>query len=235
MFYSVLHVQEDIGMFIGHYGVAMAAKRAAPACSLGTLIFAAQLLDVIWPIFLLLGWEHVRIAPGITKTSPLDFQDYPISHSLLAAVAWSMLAALGYLFLRRYVRGAVVIALAVLSHWLLDYLVHRPDLPLWPYGAKVGLGLWNSWIATVGLEVLFFGAGLLLYLRGMRAADAIGRYAFWSLIAFLFLGWVGSLFAGPPPSTTALAWGGIAMWITVPWGWWADRHRKLTASRCVES
>jgi hypothetical protein len=115
----------------------------------------------------------------------------------------------------------------VLSHWVLDFLVHRPDLPLWPGGLRVGLGLWNSWAASVALEVLFFGAGLAIYLATTTARDAIGRYAFWLLVALLFFGWVSTAFAGAPPSVNTMAWGALSMWITVPWGCWADAHRGV--------
>ena len=214
-------------MFIGHFGVALAAKKIAPRTSLGRLVLAAQFLDLLWPIFLLLGLEHVEIVPGITKVSPLYFTDYPISHSLLMVLVCSGLVGGTYYWLQRYRRGAWIVGLAVLSHWVLDFIVHRRDLPLWPRGPRVGLGLWNSWPASIAVEVLFFGAGLLIYLGSTRAKDNIGRYGFWSLIALLFFGWVSTLFAGAPPSVTALAWGGMTMWLTVPWAWWADRHRQL--------
>ena len=124
-----------------------------------------------------------------------------------------------------------MVGAAVLSHWVLDFIVHRPDLQLRPGGAaRVGLGLWNSWTATIAAEVFCFGAGLWIYLSCTRARDNAGRYGFWALTAFLFLGWLSSLFAGAPPSVTALAWGGIAMWLTVPWGRWADRHRTIVHS-----
>ena len=213
-------------MFIGHFGVAFAARKVAPKTSLGTLIFAAQFLDFLWPVLLLLGVEHARITPGATKMSPIDFTDYPISHSLLMATAWAVLFGGIYYWLRRNVRSAVVVSGLVLSHWILDFIVHRPDLPLRPGGeVRVGLGLWNSVPASIAAEVFFFVAGVWMYLGCTRARDSIGRYGFWALAGFLFLGWIGTLFAGAPPSLTALAWGGMAMWLTVPWGWWADRHR----------
>jgi hypothetical protein len=218
-------------MFIGHFGVAFAAKRVAPETSLGTLILAAQLLDFLWPFFLLLGIEHVRIAPGITRVSPLDFTDYPISHSLLMAVVWAAVFGAIYYALRRNMRSSWVVGAAVLSHWVLDFIVHRPDLQLYPgASARFGLSLWNSWMATIAAEVFCFGAGLWIYLVCTRARDNAGRYGFWALAAFLFFGWVSTLFAGAPPNVTALAWGGIAMWLTVPWGWWADRHRTVVRS-----
>jgi hypothetical protein len=218
-------------MFIGHFGVALAAKRLAPKSSLGTLILAAQFLDFLWPLLLLAGIEHVRFARGITKVSPFDFYDYPVSHSLATAAAWSLLVGGGYYLARRYGRGAWVVGTEVLSHWLLDFLVHRPDLPLWPGGPRVGFGLWNSWTASVALEMLFFGTGLAIYVVATTPKDMRGRYGLWSLIVLLFLGWVSALFAGAPPSMNALAWGGMAMWITVPWGYWADSHRVVLPSR----
>ena len=217
-------------MFIGHFGVALAAKKVAPKTSLGTLILASQFADLLWPFLLLAGLEHVEIVPGITKVSPFDFTDYPFSHSLLMLFFWSLLVGGFYYGLRRYQRGAFVIGAAVISHWILDFIVHRPDLPLRPAGeARLGLGLWNSWRASIVVEVLFFGGGLWIYLTSTRARDNIGRYGFWSLMAFIFLGWIGSLLAGPPPDVRSLAWGALVMWITVPWAWWADKHRDLTS------
>src|SRR6476646_10437956 len=132
-------------MFIAHFGVALAAKKAAPKTSLGTLILAAQFLDFLWPAFLLLGIEHVRIVPGATTVSPLEFTDYPISHSLLMATVWAVLFGGVYYGLRRNARSALVVGTAVISHWVLDFIVHRPDLQLYPGSeVRVGLGLWNS-------------------------------------------------------------------------------------------
>lgn len=139
-------------MFIGHYAVGFASKRFAPRTSLGTLIAAALFLDLLWPNFVLMGWEQVRIEPGNTAFTPLNFVSYPISHSLLAAVGWATLFALLYLLATRYRRGAVVIWFGVVSHWVLDFVTHRPDLPLYPGGPLLGLSLWNSPVATVSAE-----------------------------------------------------------------------------------
>jgi hypothetical protein len=217
-------------MFIGHFGVALAAKRIAPRTSLATLIVGAQFLDLLWPVFLLLGLEHVRVVPGITKVQALDFYDYPLSHSLTMAVRWSLAVGLVYYLIRRYRRGAWVVGCLVLSHWVLDFLVHRPDLPLWPGGPKYGLGLWNSWPASISLEVLFFAAGIWIYISATRARDRIGNYGLWSLIALLFLGWLAATFGPPPPDTHQLALGAMAMWLVVPWAWWADAHRDVVRS-----
>ena len=124
-----------------------------------------------------------------------------------------------------------MIAAVVLSHWILDFIVHRPDLALLPGGqTRVGLGLWNSLPATVFVEVLFFGGGLLIYFSCTRARDKAGRFGFWTLIFFLFVAWVSTLFVGQPPNVPSLAWGGLAMWLTALWGWWADRHRVTRQS-----
>ncbi|HSE67523.1 MAG TPA: hypothetical protein VLB12_11080, partial [Gemmatimonadales bacterium] len=124
-------------MFVGHYGVSFAAKRFAPTVSLATLFIAVQLLDVGWSLFVLLGIEKVRIVPGITATNPLDLYYMPYTHSLVAAVGWSVVAFLIYRFLASgsTTGSAVVVAAAVFSHWVLDFLVHRPDLPLFDDGA----------------------------------------------------------------------------------------------------
>jgi predicted permease len=149
----------------------------------------------------LLGIEHVRIAPGSARVSPLDFTDCPISRSLLIATVWAILFGGTYYIVRRTARSALVVGAAVLSHWLLDFIVHRPDLQLYPVSeVRVGLGLWNSWAASITMEVLFFGTGLGIYLSCTRARDNTRRYAFWALVAFLFFGWVSSLFAGPRPT-----------------------------------
>jgi hypothetical protein len=213
-------------MFIGHFGAAFAAKRFAPRTSLGTLVFATGFLDLIWPIFLLLGVEHVRIAPGITRVTPFDFYDYPISHSLLAVVGWSLAVGFAYLAIRRYRAGAWMVGLGVLSHWFLDWIVHRPDLPLWPGGTgRYGLGLWNSLPATVAVESLIFAVGVWLYWSDTRTKDRIGTWALFSLLALLVVAWIGAMFGGPPPSVKAMTWGGLSMWLIPLWAAWADRHR----------
>ena len=213
-------------MFIGHYAVALAAKKAAPRISLGTLFMAAQLLDLLWPVLLLLGLEHVRIDPGNTAVTPLDFYDYPITHSLAGAVLWSLLFGILYRLIRHDVRGSLVVGACVFSHWILDFVTHRPDLPLSFTGsARVGAGLWNSVAGTLVIEVGMFVAGILLYIRGTRRKDRTGLYAFWSLVAALFAIYCGNLFGPPPPDAGAIAIAGNAAWLFVLWAYWADSHR----------
>jgi hypothetical protein len=214
-------------MFIGHFAVAYAAKKASPRTSLGTLAFASQLPDILWPVFLLLGLERAAVAPGATAVTPLDFTSYPLSHSLLADVGWGLLLAGVYFILKKNRRGSLMIFLCVVSHWVLDVIVHRPDLPLYP-GSHVllGLGLWNSRVGTVAVEMAMFAAGILIYLDATRARDRKGIWSFWGLNVVLVAIYFANLFGPPPPSINAVAYVGIAGgWLFVAWCAWIDRHR----------
>lgn len=216
-------------MFLGHYALAMASKRSAPRASLGALVAAAQLPDLLWPIFLLLGWE--RVEAGGRGFLALSFTHYPWSHSLAMDVLWALLAGMGYALVTRDRRGAVVIALLVVSHWVLDYVTHQPDLPLTPGGsARVGLGLWRSSVATVIVEGVLSIAGYLMYVRGTRPTDRIGRYALWALAALLVALYATNLVSEPPPSMRAVAWGALGGLIVPIWAWWVDRHRVASVS-----
>jgi len=216
-------------MFIGHFGLALAAKKVAPRPSLGTLVLAAQLADGLWPIFLLLGWERVAIVPGITPVTPLDFTSYPYSHSLLADVAWAALLSGGYYALRRDRNGAFWLAVLVLSHWVLDFASHRPDMPLWPGGPVEGLGLWYSLPATLAVEFALFAAGAWLYASATRARDRWGSVLFWLFLVVLAALYLAAVFGPPPPSVRALAMSGLAGWLFVAWAYWIDRHRAPIA------
>jgi hypothetical protein len=212
-------------MFIGHHAVAFAAKRVAPRTSLGTLMLAATLLDLIWPLFLLLGIETVRIQPGNTAFTPLDFVSYPWTHSLLTAVAWSVVAGGLYYGCTRYGRGAVTVGCAVVSHWVLDFFTHRPDLPLYPGGPKVGLGLWAHPAATIALESVMFAGGIAIYLISTRPQDGKGWMILWSFIVFLVATYVANIIGPPPPSERALALAALLAWIFPLWAWSADARR----------
>jgi hypothetical protein len=214
-------------MFIGHIAVGLAAKRLAPKTSLGMLLVSVQCLDLVWPVLLLLGLEHVRIDPGNTVVTPLDFYDYPITHSLLGAAAWSVLLGSLYWVARRDRRAALVIGAGVLSHWILDAISHRPDLLLIPGGTTtVGLELWRSHPATLIVEAGLFVTGIALYLCSTRAKDSVGGYGFWALMLVFMALYLGALFGPPPPSPAALAWVSLASWLFVPMAYWIDRHRQ---------
>jgi membrane-bound metal-dependent hydrolase YbcI (DUF457 family) len=214
-------------MFIGHFGVGLGAKKAAPGVSLGMLFLAAQFLDLLWPTFLLLGWERVGIEPGNTAMTPLNFSYYPISHSLFMAIVWGILIGLGYYLIRRNSKNAIIIALLVLSHWILDLLVHRPDLPLF-FGSsmKVGLGIWNNVALAVILEGLIFVTGLILYLNATKARNRIGSLGFWIMIILLVAIHLNNLFGPPPGNAKAIAWAAELQWLFVLWAFWVDRHRE---------
>ena len=188
-------------MFVGHYGISFAAKKVDPAVPLWVLFLAVQFLDVLWAPFVLLGIEKVRIVPGFTASNPLDLYYMPYTHGLITAIAWSLAAAIVYqLVARGNRRAAVVIALAVFSHWVLDFLVHRPDLPLYDNTAKVGLGLWNLPALAFGLEgVLLFG-GMWLYFRigPTRRGAVLGLGA-------IMLAIQAYVFFGPPPTSDKAA------------------------------
>lgn len=196
-------------MFVGHYGVSFAAKRAAPAIPLWVLFVAVQLLDVFWAPLVLLGIEKVRIVPGITASNPLDLYYMPYTHSLLAALLWSAGAFLVYRLLAPRGdagRAALVVALAVSSHWVLDFLVHRPDLPLYDNSAKVGLGLWNFPAVAFLLEAGLLFGGMWLYF-GIGLVPRLRMIVF-GLVMLVIQAYV---FFGPPPaSDKAAAWTALA-------------------------
>lgn len=213
-------------MFVGHYATALAAKRVAPRAPLALLVFAAFWIDLLWPVLLLLGVETVRIVPGITLMTPLDFESYPVSHSLLAVAGLGALVG-GLAWWRlRDARAAWVTGAVVVSHWVLDWLTHRPDLPLWPGGPRVGLGLWDSMAGTLGVEGLLLAAGVWLYASGSRPRRPVGRWAFVGLTAFLTVTWMANFFGPPPPSSGAIAVTALALWLLLPWASWIERNRE---------
>lgn len=186
-------------MFIGHYGVSFAARRVDASIPLWILFLAVQLLDVAWAPFVLLGIEKVRIVPGFTASNPLDLYYMPYTHSLPAALLWALGAALAYRFLvdrRGGMRAAVVIGLAVFSHWILDVIVHRPDLPLYGDRAKIGLGLWNLPVIAFALEAALLFGGMWLY---FDAAPKLRKGMV--LFGIVMLAVQALVFFGPPPAS----------------------------------
>jgi hypothetical protein len=213
-------------VFLGHFAAALAAKKLTPCTSLGTLIFAGELADLLWPSLLLRGAEQVRIVPENPPLLRLEFVSYPWSHSLLMLAVWAALLAAPYAFFRRHPRGTLVVAALVVSHWVLDAASHRPDMPLVPWaGPVVGLGLWYSQAATLAVEGLLLGLGTWLYAAHTKPVNTIGRYAFGTFIVGLLVLYVVSLVGPPPPSVDALAWSTQGLWLFVISGYWLDRHR----------
>jgi len=214
-------------MFIGHFAVGFAAKKFAPRTSLAWLIAAPLLSDILWPFFLLLGWEHVRIVAGFTRYNPFDLYDFPWSHSLLLCVFWATLFAAVYYAFARYTASAIAIWAGVLSHWVLDWITHIPDMPLAPGGGpRFGLGLWNHVAATLAVEIVMLLGGVLLYISATRARDRIGNYAFFAYVFFLLLLFIGDRFSTELPTVGEIIWSGlIAEVILLAWPAWFDRHR----------
>lgn len=217
-------------MFIGHYGVALALKRAEPRLSLGTLFVAVQLVDLLWGFTILLEWERARIAPGWTAATPLQFLYYPLTHSLLAGVLWGLAAAAAYYSwptrnTHHHARAAAIVGAAVVSHWLLDLIVHVPDLPLASdAGPKLGLGIWENVPATLLVELLFFGAGLALYARYMHGRGRLRTTRLAVLAGVLVTLQIANMFGPPPPSMQVVAFAAIAMSIVFPLAAvWVDR------------
>lgn len=217
-------------MFLGHYGAALALKRAEPKLSLGTLFVAAQLLDLLWGIFLLLGWEHARLLPDDNPLLVFQFYDYPISHSLVGALAWGLVAGAAYYSwptrdTTRHWQAAALVAAAVASHWVLDVIVHLPDLPLAGNdSSKLGFGLWTHFGVSVALELLVLAAGLALYVvrRSRRHPVRPVRLA---VVVLVLVGTYAASLLGPLPPSLAVVGVSDIVFILVlgALAAWADR------------
>ena len=219
-------------MFIGHYALAFGAKRVAPMMSLGTLFLACQFADLLWPTLLVLGLERVEIDPGNTVMTPLNFIRYPYSHSLVAMAGWAALFALAYRAIRGWRPIAIAtIAALVLSHYVLDVITHRPDLPITLQGSRrLGFGLWNHPGTTLALESTLFIVGTTLYMGATRPRDRIGRIGLYALIVFVVAIYFAALYGPPPPNAAAVATAGHLSWLFVIWAYWVDRHRVPAAT-----
>lgn len=215
-------------MFIGHFALAFGAKKFVPNSSLGVLFLACQFADLLWPNLVLLGVERLEIDPGNTSMTPLNFLHYPFSHSLVSLLLWAALFAGIYSLLTNTgARVATVIGLLVVSHWVLDVITHRPDMPIaLGASARIGFGLWNAPVFAVALELTLMATGVWIYLAQTTAKDRIGSIGLWSLVIFLLMVYTANMLGPPPPSTTAVAWSAQAMWLIVAWGFWVDRHRS---------
>jgi membrane-bound metal-dependent hydrolase YbcI (DUF457 family) len=194
-------------MFVGHYGPSFAGKSLNRAIPLWVLFLAVQWLDVVWSILVLLGVEKVRIVPGITKTNPLDLYYMPYTHSLVAAVLWAIGAGFVYRRLRKGdgMAAAGIVGAAVFSHWVLDLVVHRPDLALYDDTLKMGLGLWNYPAVALAVEVVLLFGGMYFYLAKTRSETWIGRYGMVILGLIMLFVQTVVFFGPPPPSDRAAA------------------------------
>lgn len=216
-------------MFIGHFGLGFGAKKAASNVSLGTLFIAVQFLDLLWPVLLLLDVEHAVIKPGTGHSQPIEFTDYPISHSLVMVTGWALLFGFVYWLLKKNTRTAFILALCVISHWVLDLIVHLPDLPLHPgnNSPMVGFELWNSFWGTLLVEGGIFTAGLVLYIRSTTAKNKQGSIGLWILTGLLLVSHAANLLGPPPPAMNAVAWAGNLQWLFVILAYWVDHNRSV--------
>lgn len=217
-------------MFLGHYGVALALKRAEPKVSLGTLFAATQLADLLWGCFLLLGWEHVRIVPNPNPLLTLEFIDYPISHSLVGAIGWGIAAAIVYYSwptrnTTRQWQASLLVGIVAASHFVLDFLVHLPDLSVRGGDSlKVGLGLWNHFGVSVALEFVMLAAGMVIYVTFRSRRHPVRPFRLAVVVGLLVAVYLASLFGPPPPNVPAIAVADIVfLLLMTALGAWADR------------
>jgi membrane-bound metal-dependent hydrolase YbcI (DUF457 family) len=221
-------------MFVGHYGPSFAIKAVRPAVSLWLVFIAVQLVDVLWAILVLLGVEKVRIIPGITASNPLDLYYMPYTHSLIGAIFWSLAVAFVVWLLPRVATRSVAvwIGVAVFSHWILDFLVHRPDLPLYDDTLKIGLGLWNFPVVALSLEAALLFGGMILYLRVTAPINAIGRVGL-PVFGVVMLAIQSYIFFGPPPvSPAAAAFTALGSYIVFAvLAEWLAHHRRQAADQ----
>jgi hypothetical protein len=188
-------------MYIGHFAPALAASAASPdAPRLGTLFLAAQLVDLAFFVFLIVGVEHMRVVPGITAMNPMDLYHMPFTHSLLAASLWGLGFGLIVWAVARNLSAGIWAAVVVASHWLLDLLVHRPDLTLSGQPPKLGLSLWDYPLAAIPLELALVGLGFWLFLRNSRGPMGPPLVLLAVMLLFQAINWFG-----PQPSEYSIA------------------------------
>ena len=217
-------------MFVGHLSLALVAKRVEPEISLGWFVAAVIMLDLIWPLFVLSGIEQVNILSGATAFTPLEFVYYPWSHSLSMAIVWGVLLAIIARLNGKSDRRSWLLAALVVSHWVLDFVTHAPDMPLWRGDSpKFGLGLWRSIPATLIVEGSMWVAAIIIYLRWRTPRNTTGAIAFWTLVAGATFVWASGPWSPPPPSVSALAFLALSGFILIPWSILADRNYKAGA------
>jgi hypothetical protein len=215
-------------MFVGHFAVGLVTKRVEPSISLGTLVLAAMLADLLWPVFMMAGIERVRFKAGIGAANYVDVVNIAMSHSLVMDAIWGALFGAAYVARRGRLRAAAILFLAVLSHWVLDVVSHRADMPLLPGGHQYfGLGLWTSIPATLVIEGGFWLAAIVVYTRVTHPRNRTGVYAFWGGVSVLTLLWHNNIAGTPPPPHMASIGSLITFSIAVAWAYWIDRLRPF--------
>jgi hypothetical protein len=221
-------------MFVGHYSVSFALNNRRDRIPLWVLFIAVQLVDILWAIFILLGIEKVRIVPGITATSPLDLYYMPYTHSLLGAIGWSGVAFVSY----RLAAGskasnssALIVALAVFSHWILDLIVHRPDLSIYGDTLKVGLGLWDYKYLAFVLEMSILVVGIMLYVKRNKGISRGRRYGMLTFGSFMILiQSMGTFMGRPISSDRTIATTNLVLYILFAGvAFLLERQRKVAA------
>ena len=217
-------------MFVGHLSLALAAKRAAPNANLGWLMAGVTALDLIWPVLILLGIETASITPGVTAFTPITFDSYPWSHSLVMSVVWGLVLVAIARAARVQASPMLLVALVV-SHWVLDFITHAPDMPLWPGSRRFGLSLWNSIPGTLLVEGAMWVAGIAIYMGVLSRNGQRPGWWFWSFVIVCTVMWATGPYSPPPPSMQFLGWFGLIGWIIIPWSALADRNRLPKSKR----
>jgi membrane-bound metal-dependent hydrolase YbcI (DUF457 family) len=219
-------------MLVGHFAIGLLGKRAAPAVSIGTLTLASMLADMLGFVFILMGLEHWRVVPGGRGIDSMELYDIGLSHSLLMDVVWGVLFSALYRWRRRDNAGALMVFAAVVSHWVLDWISHKPDMPLAPGASQVyGLGLWTSLPWTVVVEGSLWLAALVIYSRTTRAKKRTGIYVFWGFVVLLTMAWIPNFTPSAAPAAQSLTSVSIVALVfnslMIAWAFWINRLRPV--------
>ncbi len=213
-------------MLVGHFAIGLIGKRIEPRVSLVTWVLAALLADIILFPLLILGIERFEAVPGAELNRVIG-SDIVFSHSLLMDLIWGVVFAASYFFRRHSSRAALLLFAAVVSHWVLDFISHRPDMPLAPGIEKVyGLGLWNSFPATLVVEGGFWLLALVLYARATRPTGWMGVIVLWVGALLLTIVWNANIHGGIDPNPVSAGVGGLIFFsLLVAWAYWTNRLR----------
>jgi LexA-binding, inner membrane-associated putative hydrolase len=217
-------------MHVGHFAAGLIGKPLEPKLSVGTLVLASMLADLLWCVFTLAGIEEVRFGTGLGAANYFQAINIALSHSLVMLVVWGVVFAGVYFLVRRNLRGAVLLFCLVVSHWLLDVIAHKPDMPLFPGGAqRLGFGLWTSIPATIIVEGGLWVIAIVLYLRATPPKGRLAFFVFWPVVLLLTLFWYSNI-AGPPPPNPAIApiFSLIYFSLVVAWSYWINRLRPTS-------